>query len=302
MKLILSRKGFDSGSGGCASPIFPDGSIISFPIPLPAAPHSMHAATRGNRHFLDRDILGDLTRRRRPSNRHSRRTRVHLDPYLTRYESTPADQCWRPAFGQDGTAQSHLQNERVGIGDLFLFFGWFRRVERCEEGWRYVVNSPDVHVLFGWLQIEQLLDEQSIRARSAVPLWLADHPHIVDARRMERGNTVYIATDRLVVGGRDLGPGGGTFERFGEHLRLTAPPEHARGRSFWQLPRWFHPDFDIAQPTLSAHRDSLRWCTRGFGEAHAGLQTVARGQEFVIDLKGKRRANAVKWLESVFQS
>ena len=33
MKIILSRKGFDSGSGGCPSPIFPDGSLMSLPIP-----------------------------------------------------------------------------------------------------------------------------------------------------------------------------------------------------------------------------------------------------------------------------
>ena len=35
MKIILSRKGFDSGkSNGCfPSPILPNGKIISFPIP-----------------------------------------------------------------------------------------------------------------------------------------------------------------------------------------------------------------------------------------------------------------------------
>ena len=33
MKLILSRKGFDSQSGGCPSPIFPNGTLYSLPIP-----------------------------------------------------------------------------------------------------------------------------------------------------------------------------------------------------------------------------------------------------------------------------
>lgn len=32
-KIILSRKGFDSANGGLASPIFPDGRLISLPIP-----------------------------------------------------------------------------------------------------------------------------------------------------------------------------------------------------------------------------------------------------------------------------
>jgi hypothetical protein len=33
MRIVLSRKGFDSGSGGCPSPIFPDGSMLALPIP-----------------------------------------------------------------------------------------------------------------------------------------------------------------------------------------------------------------------------------------------------------------------------
>ena len=33
MKVILSRKGFDSSNGGIVSPIFEDGTLVSFPIP-----------------------------------------------------------------------------------------------------------------------------------------------------------------------------------------------------------------------------------------------------------------------------
>ena len=33
MKIILSRKGFDSANGGIVSPISEDGAMISFPIP-----------------------------------------------------------------------------------------------------------------------------------------------------------------------------------------------------------------------------------------------------------------------------
>jgi len=38
MRIILSRKGFDSGSGGCPSPIFPDGSMFAMPIPYEPSP------------------------------------------------------------------------------------------------------------------------------------------------------------------------------------------------------------------------------------------------------------------------
>lgn len=33
MKIILSRKGFDSSNGGIPSPILPDGTLLSIPIP-----------------------------------------------------------------------------------------------------------------------------------------------------------------------------------------------------------------------------------------------------------------------------
>ena len=33
MKVILSRKGFDSSNGGVPSPIMPDGTLLSMPIP-----------------------------------------------------------------------------------------------------------------------------------------------------------------------------------------------------------------------------------------------------------------------------
>ena len=33
MKIILSRKGFDSSWGGCPSPVLPDGTMLSMPIP-----------------------------------------------------------------------------------------------------------------------------------------------------------------------------------------------------------------------------------------------------------------------------
>nr|WP_275450862.1 hypothetical protein [Pseudomonas syringae] len=33
MRIILSRKGFDSAAGGCQGPILPDGRLFSLPIP-----------------------------------------------------------------------------------------------------------------------------------------------------------------------------------------------------------------------------------------------------------------------------
>lgn len=44
MKLVLSRKGCDAGSGGCDSPVL-DGKFISLPIPAPGIPSRQVEAT-----------------------------------------------------------------------------------------------------------------------------------------------------------------------------------------------------------------------------------------------------------------
>src|SRR6266566_7129400 len=42
MKLVFSRKGFDSGWGGKPSPILPDGRLVSLPIPdLDGVPYNV---------------------------------------------------------------------------------------------------------------------------------------------------------------------------------------------------------------------------------------------------------------------
>jgi len=61
MRLILSRKGFDSAPGGVASPIFPDTRLTSLPIPLPGAPKTYAQVAKGPNGGLG-PIVEDLTR------------------------------------------------------------------------------------------------------------------------------------------------------------------------------------------------------------------------------------------------
>ncbi len=59
MRLILSRKGFDSSSGGCSSPIFPDGSMIALPIPDKRSPIQYQDLTWRGRNLGD--VVAQLT-------------------------------------------------------------------------------------------------------------------------------------------------------------------------------------------------------------------------------------------------
>ncbi len=254
MRLILSRKGFDSSatSGGCASPILPDGQLVSLPIPHSEArlPYS-GLRPRG----IDvAHLVADLTR-----GRIAQDALVHLDPDLEE-GARDRQQGWSPAFGQDSIAQRHLEHMGVGAGDLFLFFGWFREVELVRGRYRFRPQPPDLHVMFGWLRVGQVLR----LGPDPIPGWLRDHPHAVPDCWPH--NTVYVANSPN---------DGGVFRNFDTKLVLTEP---GKSRSVWQLPSDFMPR---SRPALTYHQTPSRWTETDFG---CRLQSVAKGQEFVLDL------------------
>jgi hypothetical protein len=270
MRIVLSRKGFDSQYGGVPSPILPSGEIVSFPIPARGDPHRIGDLWPTESRFAQ--LIANLTDSRITSD-----ARVHLDPDLDAAAvARPAG--WRPAFGQIGAAQAHLANQGVGPGDLFLFFGWFRQVEKSAGCWRYVRGSPDLHLVFGYLQVEAVVPVPRVPTSTLRQFpWLASHPHVASAGQYSSGNnTIYVGRERLDLGGvRSSLPGAGTLGRFAQQRQLTAP---GRTRSVWQLPSWFRPAEGRAG--LSYHDNPARWSVQGDA---VQLQTVAKGQEFVFD-------------------
>lgn len=143
MRIIFSRKGFDSASGGGPSPIV-DGQPVSLPIPAGAASRTSYG-----------DLgLGELARAA-SRGKHDADDLCHHDPMFL------VD--GRCLFGQVGAAQTHLANRGVGVGDVFLFFGLFRA-----DG-----GDPH-HRIFGYLEVKEV-----ITLADGVPEWLVErhHPH-----------------------------------------------------------------------------------------------------------------------------
>ncbi len=279
MKIILSRKGFDSSYGGVASPIFPDGTLFSLPIPEEQGTVSYEELWCAGTPLGP--LVEGLTR-----GRITRQQRAHLDPDLYQ-QICPRQPGWRPLFGQDGAAQSHLANQGVGIGDLFLFFGWFHAVEQSRAGYRFVPKAADQHLIYGWLQIGEILQGSALPV--AAPLWATDHPHCSGGRG-ER-NTLYIAAEKLRLPGRvtmSSLAGAGTLA-FGRQQLLTQPNAL---RTQWRLPRWFYPS--AGRAPLTYHTDLSRWAV---DETYAYLQSAARGQEFVFDTT--HYPEAVAWVETL---
>ncbi|MBV9229508.1 MAG: hypothetical protein JOZ18_09370 [Chloroflexi bacterium] len=284
MKIILSRKGFDSSTGKVASPIFPSCELCSLPIPE-ARPNS--GAKRYEEIKIGELSLGmivrDLTRGKIQGD-----APAHLDPDLN-MGSVARLANWKPVFGQAGAAERHLQNHGVKEGDVFIFYGWFRQVEQLAGVYRYVKHAPDLHVIFGWLQIERRIP---VEKRCEIPLWALDHPH---CRRptYSPSDSVYIATDYLKLPGMHIDkPGGGVFRRFHPDLCLTAPG--ASSRSTWRFPGWFSPGEGKAG--LSYHANPGRWTQEG---EYVLLKSVGRGQEFVLDCE--EYPESIRWLSSILE-
>jgi hypothetical protein len=272
MKIILSRKGFDSSFGGCASPIFDDGSFVSLPIPhwfVSPPPPDPPAGVKFSDIEGDQSIgkiVEDLTNgRKRPVKASDP---VHLDPDL-KITSLRRKANWRPLFGQADQAQSHLDNQGIGPGDIFLFFGWFREVEQSDYRFRFKRGAPDLHMFYGWLKVGDVW--RVGKAGSMVPDWAAGHPHA--AANYGSTNTIYVAA------GTDSTYHAGIFRSHANQLVLTAP-EPNRNRSLWRLPKWFHPSG--RKSSLSYHNKNDRW---RLDEKHAYLKSVGRGQEFVLDTR-----------------
>lgn len=173
MRMVLSRKGFDSSAGGGPSPII-DGRPVSLPIP---ANGSLSRTTYGKLG------LGEWAA-------HASRGKIgaddlcHHDPMFLKGG--------RAILGQCGAAQTHLERQGVGIGDTFVFFGLFKA-----EG-----EKPH-HRIFAYLTIEEVLPLPDASPERLAELAQLGVPHAIglhaanDTAYIGRGSVASRASDAL---------------------------------------------------------------------------------------------------------
>lgn len=196
---------------------------------------------------------------------------VHLDPDLNYNVMRSRANDWKGIFGQCSTSQSHLSNQKVEEGDLFLFFGWFKDVKKINGKYTFV-NKTDKQIIWGYLQVGKI---ESISENENYDEWKLSHPHYYDRNRTK--NTAYIASEKLSF--NENMPGYGWL-RYSEDLVLTCDGQP--NRSIWKLPKYFHPSFNTKMTfheKLISPKGNPIWQLKN---DHCLLQTVGRGQEFVI--------------------
>lgn len=207
MRIIFSRKGFDSSAGGGPSPIV-NGRPLSLPIP----------AARVDGKLVSQTPYGDLGlgdhAAKASRGKLGAGDLCHHDPMFLGDGTC--------AFGQHSAAQTHLEGQGVGLGDVFVFFGLF-----AEEA----TGEPH-HRIFGYLRVEEI-----VSLADGVPEELLGlgHPH---ALKMHSRNDVIWRGE------------GVTANQASEALRLTVP---GGPPSLWERPDWLKPG------GLSYHDRADRW-------------------------------------------
>jgi hypothetical protein len=173
MKIVLSRKGFDSSAGGGPSPIV-DGRPVSLPIPANGA--------------LSRTSYGDLglgaLATAASRGKLGARDLCHHDPMFL-----PGG---RAVLGQCGAAQTHLARQGVGVGDCFVFFGLFQ-----------AAGGKPHHRIFAYLQIEDMLALPDAPSQQMEELAALGVPHAIglhaanDTAYLGAGSAANSASDAL---------------------------------------------------------------------------------------------------------
>lgn len=200
MKIILSRKGFDSSSGGHASPILPDGKMLNLPIPSWADELAFRKIRAPGEKTFEQ-IINELCPRVNTAGQG-----VHLDPDLVS-SARNRTQGWRPAFGTSLAPASHLDNQCVSEGDLFLFFGWFRHTKEVNGQLCYDGENKGFHAIFGYLEIGEII---RVHEETQLPGWLQDHPNAMPYYRgRTTNNQIYVSNEMLSF--LPNTPGGGAF-------------------------------------------------------------------------------------------
>jgi len=273
MKIILSRKGFDTGYGGIPSPILQDGRFHPLPIPyghgMPICFQDLPPPVGLEKHY---GTLADFVTAHRATMKRKKPLRpllvtaetiAHLDPDILS-SSLLRMPGWRPLFGQEGRQLNILQSRNVGEGSLFLFFGRYDRLIPENDTPPRYTETP-FHCLFGWLQVGRIHRAPF----TELPTWARYHPHAGghDVGWHPVDNVIFEASDRLIIPGLDVNlPGAGILPGYHDGLRLTA---HDPARiDDWLLPAAFAP---LMFKNRWANVGGRRWSQEGDGAVRVNV-------------------------------
>jgi len=102
---------------------------------------------------------------------------------------------WLPAQGHTAAspAHRHLVNKEIREGDVMLFYGWFRKAKFEQGRLTFQKRAPDLHVIFGYLQIGKIFETKAFPELKRRLPRLRNHPHLKNTKGADvfvRGETL----------------------------------------------------------------------------------------------------------------
>lgn len=265
LKIILSRKGLDSGVSDLSNLLLTDkngnSNLIMIPIPDCEEKYTYNDLKFSkNQKILDavKQYLG----KSKKINLHSK---CHVDPNLINYFD---DKEFLGTLGQVGQAQSHIENKKIGIGDIFIFFGVFLSGNINDKNELVIRKNNLKHIIFGYLQIGEIIypNKLSLIEREKFEKkysWLKKQPHWTRYKD-EPNNCIYIARKTCTFDHSIKG-----FGVFNYNKKLVLTRENDSAVTHWNLPR------ELINLEISYHnKNSYK---SGY------FQSASRGQEFIIE-------------------
>ena len=263
MRIVLSRKGFDSTAGGGPSPVLEDKTMLSLPIPeIGGEGHTPKNLAEANWHRYDDLILRPEIKKycKNPRKREQKKHKhCHLDPDIRPelWKKQPDD--WQAAFGQCGAAGGHLKNE-LDLNNieqeniLFLFFGLFRQWKNNK-----FIGNP-FHAIWGYMLCDKVITDIKEMEKK-----FPCHPH---AKLINATNNLLFSAQKGCYG---------TF-KYSERLVLTDLDLQKTAKTKWKIDAlpWFEYLKD-GTVTMSYHKGEC------FPEGEDYFQACqGYGQEFVV--------------------
>ena len=254
MRIVLSRKGFDSATGGGPSPVLEDGTMLSLPIPEVPEKGYTHSDLK-NWHRYDQLNLTEQVKNLCKSKY------CHLDPDI-RPDLWCHCEKWQPTFGQCNAAAGHLikhlelqdeTDKKIKITEsvLFLFFGLFRK----HNGTQFY--GEPFHAIWGYMVCDKVIDDQQ-----EMPTY---HPHA--KLKKAKNNLLFVAKTRCY----------GTF-KYCDRLVLTDLRQSAK--TMWKIDAlpWFEYLKDKSvKMTYHPNTEKCFPAGKNYFQACQGY-----GQEFVV--------------------
>lgn len=262
MKIVFSRKGFDSSYGGFPSIILPEemgSKMISFPIPETnfaqcgwlASDLSFILNDRSKLSLKDIFVQLGIADKIRLSGKgiaNADDVKFHFDPEIQSVENIRS----YAAFGQSGAASSHLLSKGIESGDVFLFFGTFKKTLLEHGKITYDSAMHEIQAIWGYMIVDDIIHVNRI-TESQVEKYpdIKTHLHYLN-KENEEGENIIICGSRF-----------GTFD-YAVKYCLT---KLGYKKSFWELPDFFK-------------NTNISYC--GAVENPKRFKSADIGQEFVV--------------------